>query len=285
MARDYSLAYLTAHRCSPAEAVRIAADTGYGWVGLRPWPVAPGAAFQDFLNNPAALRETLAAMRDTGVRVFDLEIIRIGENFDPHAWDAQLDSAAALGAQAILVAGDDKDEDRLSANYAMLCEALAPYGLSGNLEFMPWTAVPDAAAALRIMRGAGGPRNAGILVDALHFGRSHTTLEDIQAIPREWLQCLQLSDAAAGVHFSHEEMVQTARCERLLPGEGNIDLQGLLASVPSELPVSIEVVNLARQAAVSPRDWAAQCLAASRQYCDQPRAASALQGIHTSSVF
>lgn len=267
MKRDYSLAYLTAHRSRPAEAVRIAAETGYDWVGLRPWPVAPGAAFQDLLA-PAALRETLAVMRDTGVGVFDLEIVRIGESFDAHAWDADLDRAAALGARAILVAGDDWNESRLSDSFARFCEAIAPHGLTANLEFMPWTAVPDATAALRILHGAGGPWNAGILIDALHFGRSRTSLEDLRLIPREWLHYAQLCDATAGLKFTHEEMIRTARCERLLPGEGNIDLRGLVSCLPPELPISVEVVNSARESRLSNKDWAAACLIAARQFSD-----------------
>lgn len=268
MAREYSLAYLTAYQCSPAEAIRVAAKTGYAWVGLRPWPVAPGAASQDLLDNPVAMRETLAAMRDTGVRVFDVEIVRIGEDFDARAWGDRFDAAAPLGARAVLVAGDDRDEIRLSASYAQLCEAMAPFGLTANLEFMPWTAVPDAATAMRIVRGAGAPANAGVLIDALHFGRSRTTLDDIRAIPREWLQYAQVCDAASGLHFTHDEMIRTARGERLLPGEGNIDLRGLAACLPPELPVSVEIVNLARQAAVTPLEWASGCLAAGRAVFD-----------------
>ena len=86
--RPYSLAYLSSHRCTPAEAMQVAAATGYSFVGLRLWPNAPGAPQQVLLGQPQVLQETLAVQRDTGVGVFDLEIIRIGEQFDPHTWDA-----------------------------------------------------------------------------------------------------------------------------------------------------------------------------------------------------
>ena len=48
--RTYSLAYLSSHRCTPAEAVRVAAQTGYSFVGLRLWPNAPGAPQQHLLD-------------------------------------------------------------------------------------------------------------------------------------------------------------------------------------------------------------------------------------------
>jgi sugar phosphate isomerase/epimerase len=268
MSRVYSLAYLSSHRSTPAEAIRIAAQTGYQHVGLRVWPNAPGAPQQHLLDQPQALRETLAAQRDTGVGVFDLEIIRINADFDPHTWDALYDLGAQLKAKAILVAGDDPDETRLTAHYARLCEVMQPYGMSADLEFMPWTEVKDAQQALRIVRNAGMPSNAGILVDALHFGRSTTTLDDIRAIPRQLLHYAQICDAQAGLHFTTEEMIHTARCERLLPGDGNIDVHGLFAALPADLTVSVEVVNLEREAHTPPAAWAAECLAASSPYTE-----------------
>lgn len=263
MARAHSLAYLTSHRCSPAEAIRIASQTGYQYVGLRLWPNGPGAPQQHLIDEPAALHETQAVLRDTGVGVFDLEIIRINADFNPHTWDALYDIGAQLQARAILIAGDDDDEVRLTHNYARLCEVMQPYGMTADLEFMPWTAVKDAQSALRIVRNAGMPSNAGILVDALHFGRSTTTLDDIRAIPHSLLHYAQICDAQAGTQFTVEHMIHTARCERLLPGEGTIDLAGLFAALPADLPVSVEVVNFPREATTPPSDWASDCLSAS----------------------
>ena len=268
MSRIYSLAYLTSHRCTPAEAIRIAAQTGYQFVGMRLWPNAPGAPQQHLLDQPEALRETLAVQKDTGVGVFDLEIIRINDSFDPHTWDALYDVGAQLNAKAILVAGDDDNEARLTDNYARLCEVMQPFGMTADLEFMPWTEVKDAKSALRIVQNAGMPSNAGILVDALHFGRSTTTLDDIRAIPRQLLHYAQICDAQAGLDFTVEQMIHTARCERLLPGHGTIDIKGLFDALPTDLPVSVEVVNFGREARTPPAAWAAECLAASRPFTD-----------------
>lgn len=264
----YSLAYLTSHRCTPAEAIRIAAQTGYQFVGMRLWPNAPGAPQQHLLDQPEALRETLAVQKDTGVGVFDLEIIRINDSFDPHTWDALYDVGVQLQAKAILVAGDDPDEARLTDNYARLCEVMQPFGMTADLEFMPWTEVKDAKTALRIVKNAGMPSNAGILVDALHFGRSTTTLDDIRAIPRQLLHYAQICDAQAGLNFTVEQMIHTARCERLLPGDGTIDINGLFDALPTDLPVSVEVVNFGREAHTPPDVWAAECLTASRPFTD-----------------
>ena len=200
--RTYSLAYLTAAQSTVPQAIAIAAELGYGFVGLRLQPNQAGAPFQRLIGDSALLRETRARMADTGVGVFDLEIIRIGDVFDARTHIPLLEAGAALQARAVLVAADDSDEHRLAAHFAQLCEQMQPYGLSANLEFMPWTGVKDAQAAMRVVRQAGTPKNAGILVDALHFGRSTTTLADIAAIPRELLHYAQICDAPAGLNFS-----------------------------------------------------------------------------------
>ena len=260
MKRNYSLAYLTSCQLEPAHAMQLAFDLGYQQVGFRLLPNLPGAPQQHLINQPAALRELLAVQRATGMRVLDLEIIRMGEGFDAKAYLPLMEIGAALQAQCVLVAGDDTHSDRLAESYARLCEAMQPFGLTADLEFMPWTAVPNTNAALSLIRAAGSPSNAGILVDALHVGRSNTSLDDIRNIPRQLLHYAQICDAEAGLHFTTEQMIQTARSERLLAGEGTIDVKGLFAALPPDLTVSVEVVHFARMATHGQSEWARMCL-------------------------
>jgi sugar phosphate isomerase/epimerase len=128
---------------------------------------------------------------------------------------------------------------------------------------MPWTRVPDAQSALRIITRAAQP-NAGVLVDALHVARSATSLADIAAIPRERLHYAQICDAPGDIPATADGLIHTARRERLLPGEGGIDLAGLFATLPRELPISIEIPNDKRAAALGAEEWARQALAASK---------------------
>ena len=263
--RTYSLAYLTANASTVPQAIGIAAEVGYRFVGLRLQPNGPGAPFQSFIDDVSVQRETLARMADTGVQVYDLEIIRIGEQFDPRVHRPLLEAGAALKARAVLIAADDGNEQRLAQHYAQLCEFMQPYGLTADLEFMPWTGVKDAQAAMRVVQLAGSPKNAGILVDALHFGRSTTSLQDIAAIPHELLHYAQMCDAQAGLNFTTEQLIHTARQARLLPGEGNIDVKGLFTTLPQDLPVSVEIVNLERSAPIGDRAWAELCLHATQK--------------------
>jgi len=263
--RRYSLAYLTANASTVPQAIDMAAALGYASVGLRLQPNGPGAPFQTLIGDAAVLRETQAIMRDTGVGVYDLEIIRIGERFNVAEHIALLDMGQTLGAKAVLIAADDTQESRLAEHYARLCEVMRGYGLTADLEFMPWTAVKDAKSALRVIELAGTPSNAGILVDALHFGRSTTSLQDIAAIPRDLLHYAQVCDAQAGLNFTTEALIHTARQARLLPSEGNIDVQGLFAALPQDLPVSVEIVNLERSKLIGDKAWAELCLNATKK--------------------
>ena len=262
--RVYSLAYLTASALKPADMVSLAAELGYGYVGLRLLPNAAGAPQQHLIDDAAALRETQQRMLDTGVGVFDLEIIRIDSCFELQRYVPLLEIGAALGAHSLLIAADDPDPSRLADNFARICQLAGQYRLYANLEFMPWTAVKSARQAIAVVEAAGSPDWAGVLVDALHFARSATTPADIAAIPRRWLHYAQICDAPAEIPSTDDALIHTARQERLLPGEGGIDLQGMFAALPTDLPVSVEVPNYLRVPDLGEREWARQALTASR---------------------
>lgn len=259
----YSLAYLTVARLTPPEAVDVAAATGYRYVGLRLMPALPGGAAFPLHTNAGLLRATQDRMRETGVGVFDLEIVRIEPDFSVDAYRGFMEAGQKLGAKAILVAGNDPDEARLTASFARLCEVAAAHGLTCDLEFMPWTEVRNAATATRLVLASGQP-NARVLVDALHFARSATTLDDIAAIPRDRLSYAQICDAPAGTPATVAEMIHTARQERMLPGEGGIDLVGLFSNLPEGLPVSVEIPSETRVPQLGEQEWARQALERSK---------------------
>lgn len=250
-----SLAYLTCEMLSPPEAIRLAGELGYQSVGLRALPVAPGAPFSPLVEDDALLADTKAAMAETGVGVFDMEIVRIGADFDIGSMAPFLDICGDLGVKAILVAGDDPDRSRLTASFAEFCMAALPFGIRPSLEFMPWTSVPDARTALGIVEGAGQD-NGAVLVDALHVARSHTSLQDLAAIPAGRLCYAQACDAPAEVPTTDRELIFTARRGRLLPGQGGIDLVGIFRQLPSDLPISVEIPNASRIKAIGVREWA-----------------------------
>lgn len=260
-----SMACLTALNLTPPQLLRVAARAGCASVGVRLLPAAPGGLAYPLMNDRPLLEETLAAMADTGAAVFDLEIIRLDAQFDVGRYVPFFEVGQRLGAKAILVGGDDQERSRLIGNFARLCEAAAPYGLHCDLEFMPWTAVKDLAAAKHVVGQARCP-NAGVLIDALHFARSRSRLEDLDDLPREWLHYAQLCDAPGETPADDAGLIHTARCERLLPGEGGIDLAALFARLPADLPVSVEIPNDRRAPLVGAEAWTREAMASARGF-------------------
>lgn len=262
MQRIYSLAFLSAS-LSPPEMIDLAARTGYAYAGIRLLPAAPGTLAHPLMDDPAMLRETLVRLADSPVKIFDLELIRIADDFQVERFLPFFEVGAKLGAKAILVAADDNDRGRLTENYARLCEAAHPFGLSADLEFMPWTAVPSLDDALDLLSNIDQP-NAGLLLDALHFARSGSKLEDIARIPRQWLHYAQICDGPSQPADT-QALIQTARAERLLPGEGEIDLAAIWERLPQDLPVSVEIPHLKRMAEMGVERWAIAAREASQR--------------------
>lgn len=263
--RRYSLAHLTTLDLPPPQLVSIASAAGYDYLGLRLLPAAPGGLFYDLVADAVMLRETTTRLKETGIEVFDVEIIRIGPTFQLEPILPFLEVAAKLGARAVLVAGDDPDPSHLAASYADFCEAASEYGLSGDIEFMPWTKIPDIASARRLITAAGTPANAGLLVDALHYSRSSGKPEDVASIPRHLLHYAQICDAPAALPTNDEELIFAARQERLLPGKGGIDIAAMLHALPPDLPLSVELPNFRLAPLRGSLNWAKDCLQAARQ--------------------
>jgi sugar phosphate isomerase/epimerase len=264
MTHIYSLAYLTSTPLTPPDAVALADKLGYQAIGVRITPAAPGGDFSPLTTDSVMLRETVRRIDDTGISVFDVEIARLGADFKLDQFASFLETAARLKARAILVAGNDPDEPRLTDSFAKFCRAAAPYGLTADLEFMPWTAVKNAKTALRIVSSAGEP-NGRVLIDALHVARSATTLDDIAGLPRHLLSYAQLCDAPAGIPATEKELIHTARCARLLPGDGGIDLHGLVRALPNDLPLSLEIPNDQWLPKLGAEEWSRRALAAARR--------------------
>ena len=101
--RKFSLAHLTILDASPPELIRIAARTGYDFVGLRLIPLGlPGEVLYAPHEDVVMRRDIKAAINDTGVQVLDVELARIIEAPAPESYLPALETAAELGARHVL---------------------------------------------------------------------------------------------------------------------------------------------------------------------------------------
>jgi sugar phosphate isomerase/epimerase len=260
----FSLAALTVLELAPPQLIDVAAACGYDHVGIRLLPATPGGIAYPLMDDSAALRGTIARLDATGVTVADLEVVAFRPETEIAAFTAFFETGARLGARHILVAAYDPVLDRFTERLAAFCDAAANYGLSADLEFMPWTAVPDLPTARRIVHKIG-KHNAGVLVDALHFDRSGSSIADLATIPAGQLHYWQLCDGPAERPATSEAMMLAARTERMFPGEGGIDLVTLARSMPRNIAVSVEVPTVELAKTVDAQARAQRALDAARR--------------------
>ena len=238
--RVMSLAALTVLELSPVDMVEVAARAGYSHVGLRLEPATAEEHHFPLVADAGLRRQTAARLRDTGIQVLDVEILRLKPETCVADFEALLAVGAEFGASELLVAGNDPDEQRQSDNFAALCDLAADYGLHPHLEFMPWTDAKNLAQAWRIVEQAGRD-NGGVLVDAFHFDRSGSSLDELRQVPASRLRYAQLCDVAGPRPHDMAEILRQARNERRFPGDGNCDLPGLLRSLPQNIALSLEI--------------------------------------------
>ena len=247
MTPRFSLAHLTVLSLAPPEVVEVASRTGYQTVGLRLLRVMETTPGYPLMDDKAMMRATKTAIAATGVGVLDIELVRITPDIDVASLEPFLAAGADLGARYVITSPYDPDLRRLAERLATISDLASRYGLRAVLEFFPWTAVPDLGAALSVLEAAERAE-LGILVDTLHFNRSRSRLEQLDRIPTERLPFVHVSDAPVQESYTSEELLHTARTERLPPGEGGIDIKGILSRMPRDIPMALEVPMTSRSA-------------------------------------
>ncbi len=252
--RPISLAALTVLDVSPANQVLCAAGAGYSHVGIRLVPATPTETQWSMIGDTPMIREVEANLKATGVKVLDIEILRVKPDTRAVNWKPFFETGARLGAQHVLCAGNDPDLNRFADNFAELCEIAHPYGLNLSVEPMPWCNVSTVKQAGDILGKLNRP-NAGVLVDPIHFYRARNDYADIDALPREMLKYCQMCDLTAATPKDMDGILYQARNYRLSPGTGAADLPKLLGHLKG-LPISIEACNADLALTMSPLDRA-----------------------------
>src|SRR6266508_3629906 len=227
--RLLSLAAGTVLDVDPAGTIQVAAEAGFGGVGL--W-------FDAASWTPATTAAVAVRLADTGVTPLDIEPVILGRDHDPG--DAIVDTAAELGVRHVLVASGRMERAAVVERFGELCERAAPSGVVVVLEFLPIFSIGCLADAVGVVEEVAHPSGA-VLVDTLHLARSGAGPDDLRTVPRKLLPYVQLADAPAEPPaLSRDALREEALHGRLLPGEGQLPLRATLAAVP-DVPLSIEL--------------------------------------------
>ncbi|KAF5884683.1 TIM barrel protein [Rhizobium sp. PEPV16] len=241
------VAHFSAIDVEPAKFVSMAAAAGFSSVGLRLHPAFPGAPYYELPAGSDVARDVKARLNGEGIALYDIEFVVIGPDFDPDALISMLAGASALGARRLSVCGDDPDRGRLVANFAALCDLAASFGMGVDLENMGWRAVASFDDSLSIVQESER-RNAGALVDALHFFRNGGQAKDVSAAPKGMIRSIQLCDARGPAPTTADQKVSEARTGRFAPGLGELPVASLMRVLPTGAAVSVEVPIHSRQA-------------------------------------
>lgn len=241
---------------------RAEAASAAGFAGMTLW----AQDWQRALDEGLTAADMRAVLDDNGLRIGELDAVtdwlprESGAETDSDAVgfavpaDVFWDMAEALGARSLNVVeivGATVDTDRAAEAFAALCDRGAEYGLLVHLEFLPWSGIPDIRAAARIVDLADRP-NGGILLDTWHLCRSGGGPADLDPETARRVNGIQISDAPAdpeagadGAEGAEALMDETMH-RRLLPGQGDADVAGVLAALRAagvDAPVGVEVFS------------------------------------------
>jgi sugar phosphate isomerase/epimerase len=236
--RPLSLAHLSLIDHSPQQLIRTAAEAGFDLVDLRLAPATPTDRVYDGEELKTLARALAPLLRDAGLAVWDVEIIRLNDRTRPEDYLLLMETAAALGARRLKLVCDSEN-GRVAQTLARLCDLAAPFGLTLDLEYMIFSGVKSLRAAIALVQTAARP-NLRVLVDALHWVRAGDGAH-IKTVDLAWLGYLQLCDGRLHGPTDRDGLICEARTQRLAPGDGEFPLGDLLAAMPPNCVASLEV--------------------------------------------
>jgi sugar phosphate isomerase/epimerase len=235
----------------------VEAAAAGGFAGLSLWPTESWSKARAAGLSAVDMRSILD---QNGLVVNDVDALvrHVGEGptIRRPSESLMFEAGEALGARLlnmVIMGAQPADLDEMAEHYADVYDRAAEHGLTAHLEFVPFMAVPDAATAWQVVERSGRP--GGVMVDSWHCFRGPTTDADLRAIPGERVLGVQINDAPKEP-ADDNPVVETLH-HRLVPGEGDIDLVGLLRllrEIGSPAPLTAEVFSDALQAQGTPAE-------------------------------
>jgi sugar phosphate isomerase/epimerase len=212
-------------RHSFVERCRAAAAAGFTGIGLHaddlPRTIASGL-------DVAAMQAVLA---DTGLQVTEIEFLGgwalDGDPTELEELVSRIEAVAdAFGGRHVSAGefrgGGPLDMGAAAARLDRLAARLAERGLQVAVEAFPWSVLAGPRVVPELLRGATAP-NLGQLIDVWHFynngGDPDTLTGPVAAV--------QLNDGPR----VHQDFLVHARAARRLPGDGELDVAGLVRAV------------------------------------------------------
>lgn len=266
MSKIFSLAYLTLPNTHPVDQIEIAAQCGYEGVGLRTisqrLPGEPDYALAD----GQMFQQVRAALDRTGVKLMDIELARVADGVDVRSYEPEFARGAELGAKYAIASVWTGDKTFARTQFEAMCDLADQYEMKLNLEFVPFSSIRNLQEALAWMDLIDRPC-VQVLVDTLHAHRVGVTADLLRAVPPQRFGFVHLCDGPAFIPpVDHPDMVGVARAGRLYPGEGGIDVAGMLKSIPNPPYYAVELPSAVEMAQRGKLGHAKRCLETAKAY-------------------
>jgi sugar phosphate isomerase/epimerase len=187
---------------------------------------------RDLVGHEQGLDAAIAAVRESGLRVTGLQVLRDFEGLSGQMHDYKVDIAksmlelcSAVGADVMLVCSSTSahasaDRDAIARDLRKLALLAIPRGIRIAYEALSWgRTIEEFPDAWDVISRADMP-NLGIGLDSFHMIATRTSLEELQWLDPERIFLVQLADFMWQEIKSVEERITTARHFRVFPGEG-----------------------------------------------------------------
>jgi sugar phosphate isomerase/epimerase len=175
-----------------------------------------------------------------------------------------MELGAAFGAKYATVMGADEDWSRQRDNFVRTCDLAAQFGLSCSLEFAVIRPLATLPQTLQLI--AEAQRDAVICIDPLHLARSGGSPADVKALDAKYFPYAQISDGVLDPGEPNPALFgKLGLGTRAMPGEGTLPLRELLAVLPHDIPLSVELPHSLAKGA-SANAWAKTTLERTRAF-------------------
>lgn len=227
------LDHLSLRDLSALDLIDVAAQLGCDAVSLfvLPLPLGP---YRDLVNDQAARREVLAALRAHGLGVGVVEPFMVDAAPDWELFARTAALAAELGGDVNALAFDAEPQ-RQQDGMARLADICRAEGAVMTIEAFSLSTTPRLVDALALAETAGA--DVRLTVDTLHVMRTGGTWADVAALPPDRIRHFQLCD---GLLALPDDLGREAIGGRLPPGHGEFALHGVVPHIPAHARVAVE---------------------------------------------
>jgi sugar phosphate isomerase/epimerase len=250
---------------APLDYIDATIAAGYDGIGLRVHR-SPGLPFHPVVGDAALIGEMRARLAD--LAVFDLYSFYLEPATDVNTFAPAMELGASFGAKYATVMGADTDWPRQRDNFIRTCDLAKQYGLTCSLEFAVIRPLATLPQTVQLITEA--KREAVICIDPLHLARSGGSSADMKALPAKYFPYAQISDGVLEPGEPNPALFgKLGLGQRKMPGEGTLPLREVLAALPRDVPLSVELPHSLAPAGTSASDWAKMTLQSVRRYLGQ----------------